>query len=85
MKKIEIYTKPTCPFCREAKNLLIAKNVVYEEIDIVENPHKKEEMLQRSGGKTTVPEIFVEGKLIGGCDDLYELEEDGKLNQILGE
>lgn len=83
MKKIEIYTTPYCPFCREAKNLLMAKNVPYEEIN-VEDPKKMEEMIARAGGKTSVPEIFVDEKLIGGCDDIYALDESGKLDTILG-
>ena len=84
IKTIEIYTKATCPFCRQAKNLLMAKNVSYKEIDIVGNSQKRTKMVQRSGGKTSVPQIFVEGELIGGCEELYALEEKGKLDQVLG-
>lgn len=84
MKKVEIYTKPTCGYCKQAKNLLMAKNISYIEIDLAEHPEKREEMLQRTEGKTSVPEIFVDGKLIGGCDDIYALEEKGELDTILG-
>jgi glutaredoxin 3 len=84
MKKIEIYTSPFCPFCREAKNLLMAKNVTYREIDVSIDSKKKEEMVQRAGGKTSVPEIFVDDKLIGGCDEIYGLEKEGKLDGVLG-
>ena len=83
MKRIEIYTTPICLFCREAKNLLMAKNVHYIEID-VSDPIEREKMIQRVKGKTSVPQIFVEGKLIGGCDDIYTLESKGHLDEILG-
>lgn len=84
MKKIVIYTLPTCGFCRQAKNLIQAKNVQYEEIDLEAHPEKKAEMLEKTGGKTSVPEIFVDDKLIGGCQELYELEEKGELDNIIG-
>ena len=83
MKKIEIYTTPYCPFCRESKNLLMAKNVRYIEIDVSESA-EREKMIKRAEGKTSVPQIFVEGKLIGGCDDIYALENKGQLDEILG-
>ena len=84
MKKIEIYTTPSCQFCREAKNLLMAKNVVYTEINIANNPEKKAEMIKRTGGKTSVPEVFVDDKFIGDCQYIYQLEEQKKLDAILG-
>ncbi len=84
MKKIEIYTTPSCPFCREAKNLLMAKNVVYTEINIANNPEKKAEMIKRTGGKTSVPEVFVDDKFVGDCQYIYQLEEQKKLDTILG-
>ena len=84
MKEIIIYTLPTCGFCRQAKNLLQAKNAKYQEIDLAEQPEKRAEMLEKTGGKTSVPEIFVDGKLIGGCQEIYELEEKGELDAILG-
>ena len=83
MKQITIYSRPTCPFCIQAKNLLQAKNLSYQDIDIEQNPEKKEEMIKKTEGKSSVPQIFVDGKLIGGCDDLYELDEKGELDAII--
>ena len=65
MKQITIYSRPTCPFCIQAKNLLQAKNLSYQDIDIEQNPEKKEEMIKKTEGKSSVPQIFVDGKLIG--------------------
>ena len=79
---IEIYTTPTCPFCLAAKNLLHDKSVSFEEI-IVIDPDKRAAMSARVGGRTSVPQIFINGTHIGGCDDLYMLEETGKLNALL--
>ena len=83
MKEIIIYSRATCPFCIQAKNLLQAKNVSYQDIDIEQDLEKKEEMIKRADGKSSVPQIFVDGKLIGGCDDLYELDEKGELDAII--
>jgi len=83
MKKIEIYTKDYCPFCHRAKGLLQAKNVVFTEYDLIADPAKEQEMLQRSR-RTTVPEIFIDDQLIGGCDDLFALDAAGKLDSLLG-
>ena len=63
MKQITIYSRPTCPFCIQAKNLLQAKNLSYQDIDIEQNPEKKEEMIKKTEGKSSVPQIFVDGKL----------------------
>ena len=79
---IEIYTTPTCPFCHAAKDLLRAKSAVFEEIVVVD-PDKRAEMSARVGGRTSVPQVFINGTHIGGCDDLYMLEETGKLNALL--
>ena len=79
---IEIYTTPTCPFCHAAKDLLRAKMVSFEEI-IVIDPEKRAAMSARVEGRTSVPQIFINGTHIGGCDDLYMLEESGKLNTLL--
>jgi len=79
---IEIYTTPTCPFCHAAKDLLHAKSVLFEEIVVID-PHKRAAMSARVDGRTSVPQIFINGTHIGGCDDLYMLEESGKLNTLL--
>ena len=78
---IEVYTKSYCPFCWRAKELLSSKKYEFEEIDAEEEEHF-EEMVKRSG-RTKVPQIFVNGKHIGGCDELYDLDEKGKLAKIL--
>ncbi len=85
MAKVEVYTTPYCPFCVRAKALLNGKKVVFEEIDVSEDPALREAMVKRSGGRRTVPEIFVNGKIIGGCDELYALEMKGQLDAILAE
>ena len=77
-----IYTTPTCPFCHAAKDLLLAKSVSFEEIVVID-PDKRAAMSARVDGRTSVPQIFINGAHIGGCDDLYMLEETGKLNAFL--
>ena len=79
---IEIYTTPTCPFCHAAKDLLRAKSVSFEEIVVID-PNKRAAMSARADGRTSVPQIFINGTHIGGCDDLYILEKTGKLNSLL--
>jgi len=81
--KVEIYTKMTCGFCVRAKRLLDMKKVVYEEIPVDLGGARKAEMVGRSGGRMTVPQIFIDGKHIGGCDALMALEYDGKLDELL--
>ncbi|WP_020675170.1 glutaredoxin 3 [Geopsychrobacter electrodiphilus] len=83
MKKIEIYTKNYCPYCHRAKGLLQSKNAQFSEYDLTADPAKEAEMRQRSG-RTTVPEIFIDDRLIGGCDDLFALDAAGKLEEALG-
>jgi glutaredoxin 3 len=83
MKKIEIYTKSYCPYCHRAKGLLQSKNATFIEYDLTVDPGKEQEMRERSG-RTTVPEIFVDDRLIGGCDDLNALDAAGKLDETLG-
>ena len=85
MANIEIYTSPFCGFCYRAKSLLNDKGVDYIEIDIISHPKRYSEMIRRAGGLQTVPQIFVDNRHIGGCDDLYELEVKDKLNSILHE
>ncbi len=83
MKRIEIYTKSYCPYCRRAKELLHLKRADFIEYDVTADPAREQEMQQRSG-RQTVPEIFADGELLGGCDDLFALEERGELDQRLG-
>lgn len=82
MAKIEIYTKATCPFCHRAKALLNSKGVSFQELPIDGDSAKREEMIQRSG-RTTVPQVFIDGKHIGGCDDLHALNDAGGLDPLL--
>jgi len=84
MKKIKIYTTPYCPFCTRAKKLLKSKNVLLEEIDLSEKPEKFEEMVSRSNGARTVPQIFINETHIGDCDFIHELDNKGELDKILG-
>lgn len=84
MKKIEIYTKSYCPHCQRAKELLRRKGASFVEYDVTEDPLKEQEMRERSGRKT-VPEIFIDDALVGGCDSLYALEEQGSLDRMLGD
>ncbi len=83
MPKVEIYTKATCPYCVRAKLLLQKKGVEPDEIGVDLGGEKKQEMIQRAGGRMTVPQIFINGKHVGGCDDLFELESSGRLDEML--
>ena len=83
MAKVEIYTSPLCGFCHAAKRLLDSKGVEYQEFDIMLKPALKQEMLARSAGRRTVPQIFIGGSGIGGCDELHQLEASGELNTLL--
>ena len=83
MAKVEIYTKMTCGFCSRAKRLLQMKKVDYEEHAVDFGGPKKAEMVERAGGRMTVPQIFIDGRHIGGCDELMALEYQGKLDEML--
>jgi glutaredoxin 3 len=83
MTEIIIYTKSHCPYCIKAKQLFKMKNVHFKEIDITDNDVLREEMLAISSGKKTVPQIFIGKQHIGGCDDLYALNDQGKLDPLL--
>ena len=83
MKPVEIYTTPICGFCHRAKQLLNQKGVDFKEVDVMANPDSKAEMIQRANGARTVPQIFVGDMHVGGCDDLYALERQGKLYALL--
>ncbi|MFT3741421.1 MAG: glutaredoxin 3 [Gammaproteobacteria bacterium] len=78
--QVIIYTKANCPYCDRAKQLLSAKKIAFEELRIDLSPELREEMLARSNGRRTVPQIFINGEGIGGFDDLAALEQQGKLN-----
>jgi glutaredoxin 3 len=83
MATVEIYTKFGCPYCARAKALLDEKGVDYEEYEINSVPGKRDEMLERSNGRHTVPQIFIDGRHVGGSDDLAELERKGELDAML--
>lgn len=83
MAKVEIYTSPLCGFCHAAKRLLTSKDVAFHEIDVAQNPEERATMMQRANGGRTVPQIFIDGTHVGGCDDLYELDRTGKLDPML--
>ena len=82
---VEIFTSPYCGFCNRAKSLLRDKSIDYIELDIIFNPNLRSEMISRSNGQSTVPQIFINSMHIGGCRELYALEFAGKLNSILEE
>ena len=84
MSRVEIYSTLFCPYCARAKSLLERKGVPYVNIDIIEDTSKRDEMLARAGGRTSVPQIFIDGEHIGGFDDLYALDRAGKLDAKLG-
>lgn len=81
--KVEIYTKMTCPYCIRAKMLLQQKGVEPDEIPVDFGGDRRQEMINRAGGRMTVPQIFINGRHVGGCDDLFELESAGKLDDLL--
>jgi glutaredoxin 3 len=82
--KVEIYATPICPYCARAKQLLGKKGVSYEEIDVMAQPRLRVEMRERAGGRNTVPQIFIDGQHVGGCDDIHALDAAGKLDPMLG-
>ncbi|MCG7393557.1 glutaredoxin 3 [Microvirga sp. ACRRW] len=83
MPSITIYTKGWCPYCSAAKELLDKKGAAFTEIDIEKKPEARAEMIQKANGRTTVPQIFIDGKHVGGCDDLYALDDRGGLEPLL--
>jgi len=83
MAKVEIYTKAFCPYCTRALKLLAAKGVEPQEFDITMGGPQRAEMLERANGRTTVPQIFIDGVHIGGSDDLAALDRAGKLDPLL--
>jgi glutaredoxin 3 len=83
--KVEIYTTSYCPFCTRAKALLRSKGVTFEEIDVGGDPELREKMIELAGGRRTVPEIFINGQIIGGYDELRALEYKGGLDAMLAQ
>ncbi|MDO5604910.1 MAG: glutaredoxin 3 [Paracoccus sp. (in: a-proteobacteria)] len=80
---IEIYTTPTCPYCLAAKRLLAAKDAPFTEIDVSRDPALRDAMTARAGGRRSVPQIFIDGRHIGGSDDLHQLDREGGLDPLL--
>ena len=83
MARVEIYTRMFCGYCTAAKRLLAGKGVAYEEHDLSLGGPKKAEMIERANGKSTFPQIFIDGVHVGGCDDLHALDAAGKLDPML--
>ncbi|MBL6595215.1 MAG: glutaredoxin 3 [Candidatus Puniceispirillum sp.] len=83
MAKVEIYTAMACPFCTRAVKLLTAKNISFEEIDVTLSSAKRQAMKSRANGKTSVPQVFINDDHIGGCDDLFALDQAGHLDRLL--
>jgi glutaredoxin 3 len=85
MAKVEIYTTMICPYCVRAKRLLEQRQATYQEIDVMADGKRREEMLRRAGGRTSVPQIFINDRHIGGSDELYALDRAGGLAPLLAE
>jgi glutaredoxin 3 len=83
MARVEIYTTMLCPFCWRAKKLLEERGATFREVDVMCDGGLRTEMRQRAGGRTSVPQIFINGQHVGGCDDLYALDRAGKLKPLL--
>jgi glutaredoxin 3 len=83
MNKITIYTTPYCPYCLSAKRLLGRKGVAFSEIDVSRDRHAREALRELAGGRTSVPQIFIGDVHVGGCDELYALEDQGLLDGLL--
>jgi glutaredoxin 3 len=81
--KVQVYTTNYCPYCFRAKTLLQHKGVAFEEIDVTDDQALRDKMVKLAGGRRTVPEIFINDKIIGGYDELRALEDDGKLDELL--
>jgi glutaredoxin 3 len=84
MASVDIYTRQFCSYCHWAKELLSRKGVPFHEIDVTDNAGKRQEMVQRAQGRMTFPQIFIGATHVGGCDELYALDEAGKLDPLLG-
>jgi glutaredoxin 3 len=84
LAKVEIYSSIFCGFCHRAKRLLKEKGVEFTEFDVVVHPANRREMVARAGGNRKVPQIFIDGEHVGGCDELFQLEIENKLDAMLG-
>ncbi len=84
MKKIKIYTTTYCPFCVKAKELLKKKNIKFQEINLIDHPEELDEMIKKSKGARTVPQIFADDNHIGDCDYIHQLDRENKLDNLLG-
>lgn len=84
MAKVELYIRTTCPYCIRAMRLLDMRDVGYEKKVVDGDQRLRAEMIERAGGRSTVPQIFIDGRHVGGCDDLMELERSGRLAGMLG-
>jgi glutaredoxin 3 len=82
--QVELYTTMFCPYCARARSLLRKKGVSFSDIDVMNDTDKRNEMIARAGGRHTVPQIFIDGRHIGGSDELAALDRDGKLDALLG-
>jgi glutaredoxin 3 len=85
LAKVEIYTTEFCPFCVRAKSLLKKKGVAFEEIDVSDDSELREKMIERAGGRRTVPEIFINGRIVGGYDELKALDDADELDPLLAQ
>ena len=83
MTQVTIYTKPYCPYCLRAVDLLDKKGVAYTEVEAAFDPDKRQEMIRRAGGRATFPQIFIGERHIGGCDEMMALERAGELDPLL--
>jgi glutaredoxin 3 len=83
MPSVEIYTTPSCGYCMAAKRLLAQKGVSYAETDVSGSPEARQQMMARANGRFTVPQIFIGGTHVGGCDELYALDRGGRLDPLL--
>lgn len=81
--KVEIYSTPFCGYCARAKRLLASKGIAYVEYDVLGDSSLREEMVRRAGGRTTVPQIFIDGRHVGGSDDIHALDREGRLDPLL--
>ncbi len=85
MAKVEVYLTRSCPYCHAARGLLDRKGVAYDVIDVGAEPERRAEMTQRANGRRTVPQIFIDGKSMGGSDDIHALDRQGKLDALLAQ
>jgi glutaredoxin 3 len=84
MARVEVYTTASCPYCVQAKRLLKARSIPYEEIDVGGDPELRAEVMEKSGGRRTVPQIFIDGRPIGGFEELAALDAAGELAGLVG-